>query len=82
LRDLLATDGPNVIPALAGFNIGVELGQLLVGRSVYALFRWLRQFERIERPARVCVVAAAMAMAVFWLAARVPAFWAAATAGT
>jgi hypothetical protein len=82
LRDLLAADGPNVIPALAGFNIGVELGQLLVGLSVYALFHWLRRFERIERPARVCVVAGAMAMAVFWLADRVPAFWAAATAGT
>ena len=79
LRDLLAADGPNVIPGLAGFNIGVELGQLLVGLSVYALFRWLRRHAAVERRARVSVVAVAMAVSVFWLTDRVPAVWAAAT---
>ena len=80
LRDLLAADGPNVVPSLAGFNVGVELGQLLIGLSVYGLFHWLRRFKRIDRPARVCVVAVAMAVATFWVVDRMPAFWAAATA--
>ncbi len=78
LRDLLSADGPNVLPGLAGFNIGVELGQLAVGLSVFALFRVLRRYTAAERGARVAAVAAAMAVAVFWLIDRVPAVWAAA----
>ncbi len=77
LRDLLHADGPNVVTGLAGFNIGVELGQLLVGLSVYALFRWLRRFVVAERRARLSVLAVAMAIAAFWLVDRVPAVWAA-----
>ena len=77
LRELLAADGPNVVPALAGFNVGVEIGQLAVGLSVYAAFRWLRQ-TGTARPARVVAVTACMAVAVFWLFQRVPVVWAAA----
>ena len=77
LRDLLAADGPNVVPALAGFNVGVELGQLAVGLSVYAAFRFLRD-GRADRPARLVAVGACMAVAAFWLIERVPVVWAAA----
>ena len=67
LRDLLDADGPNVLPALAGFNIGVELGQLAVGLAVFALFRWLRRWAAAERGARLAAVSVAMAAAMVWL---------------
>jgi HupE / UreJ protein len=81
LRDLLAADGPNVIQGLAGFNAGVELGQLAVGFLVFALFRALRRFAATERWARFGAVGLAMAVAVVWLVERVPAVWAAARNG-
>jgi len=62
---------------LAGFNVGVELGQLAVGLSVYAAFRFLRD-GRADRPARLVAVGACMAVAAFWLIERVPVVWAAA----
>lgn len=77
LRDLLDADGPNVLPGVAGFNIGVELGQLALGLPVFALFRLLRRLRALERGARVAAVAASMSVAVFWLLNRVPALWAA-----
>ena len=78
LRDLLAADGPNVVQGLAGFNAGVELGQLAVGVVVFAVFRGLRRFATAERRVRFGTVALATAMAVIWLVERVPAVWAAA----
>jgi hypothetical protein len=81
LRDLLAADGPNVIQGLAGFNAGVELGQLAVGLAVFALFRALRRFAPAERRVRVGAMALAMAVAAIWIVERVPAVWAAARAG-
>jgi hypothetical protein len=82
LRGLLAADGPNVIQGLAGFNLGVELGQLAVGVAVFALFRALRRFTATERRLRFGAVALAMAVAAIWLVERVPAVWAAARAAT
>jgi hypothetical protein len=78
LRDLLHSDGPNVLAGLAGFNIGVELGQLAVGLSVFALFLWLRRYAALERRLRASVTIAAMAVAMVWLVERVPDVWAAA----
>jgi hypothetical protein len=78
LRDLLAADGPNVIQGLAGFNAGVELGQLAVGLLVFALFRALRRVTAAEPRLRLGAMALAMAVALVWLAERVPAVWAAA----
>jgi HupE / UreJ protein len=78
LRDLLAADGPNVLPGLAGFNLGVELGQLAVGLAVFFAFRWLARYAAAERGARMAAVSLAMAVAMFWLLDRVPAVWAAA----
>jgi hypothetical protein len=81
LRDLLAADGPNVIQGLAGFNLGVELGQLAVGLLVFSVFRALRHFAMAERRARLGVLALATAMAAVWLVERIPAVWAAARPG-
>lgn len=78
LRDLLAIDGPNVLPGLIGFNAGVELAQLALALPVFAAFRWLRRWRAAERTARFAAVSVAMAVAVFWLLDRVPAVWAAA----
>ena len=82
LRDLLAADGPNVIQGLAGFNGGVELGQLAVGLLVFAVFRVLRRFAATtERRLRAGTVALATLVAAVWLVERVPAVWAAARNG-
>jgi hypothetical protein len=75
LRDLLAIDGPNILPGLAGFNVGVEIGQLAIGLSVFLLFRALRPFGRTDRGLRFATVAACVVTAVVWLVDRVPAVW-------
>lgn len=79
LRDLLAADGPNVLPGLAGFNIGVELAQLSLGLLVFGCFRWLRRWAAAERGMRLVSVSAAMAIAAFWLLDRMQAVWVAAS---
>jgi HupE / UreJ protein len=75
LRDLLAVDGPNILPGLAAFNVGVEIGQLAIGLSVFLLFRALRPFGRTDRSLRFATVTACVATAVVWLVDRVPAVW-------
>jgi HupE / UreJ protein len=75
LRDLLAIDGPNILPGLAAFNVGVEIGQLAIGLSVFLLFRALRPFGRTDRSLRFATVTACVATAVVWLVDRVPAVW-------
>jgi hypothetical protein len=75
LRDLLAIDGPNILPGLAAFNVGVEIGQLAIGLSVFLLFRALRPFGRTDRGLRFATVAACVVIAVVWLVDRVPAVW-------
>ncbi len=81
LRDLLDSDGPNVIQGIAGFNLGVELGQLAVGLLVYFAFRALRRFAVAERRVRFGALALATAVGAVWLAERVPAVWAAVQGG-
>ena len=75
LRDLLAIDGPNILPGLAAFNVGVEIGQLAIGLSVFLLFMALRPFGRTDRGLRFATVAACVVTAVVWLVDRVPAVW-------
>ena len=78
LRDMLNADGPNVAQGLAGFNAGVELGQLAVGLVLFAVFHALRRFAATERRLRFAAVALATAIGAVWLAQRVPLVWAAA----
>jgi hypothetical protein len=75
LRDLLAIDGPNILPGLAAFNVGVEIGQLAIGLSVFLLFWALRPFGRTDRGLRFATVAACVVIALVWLVDRVPAVW-------
>ena len=75
LRDLLAIDGPNILPGLAAFNVGVEIGQLGIGLSVFLLFWALRPFGRTDRGLRFATVAACVVIALVWLVDRVPAVW-------
>src|SRR5262245_5361779 len=75
LRDLLAIDGPNILPGLAAFNVGVEIGQLAIGLTVFLLFWALRPFGRTDRGLRFATVTACVVIALVWLVDRVPAFW-------
>jgi HupE / UreJ protein len=75
LRDLLAIDGPNILPGLAAFNVGVEIGQLAIGLSVFLMFWAVRPFGRTDRGLRFATVTACVVVAVVWLVDRVPAVW-------
>lgn len=67
LSDSLSPSMPSFLPALAGFNIGLELGQIaLVGVTV-ALFALIaRLLPPLVKPARAAVLAAVGLVAAYW----------------
>ena len=62
LRELgVGTDGRSIAAPLLGFNIGVELGQLVFAAGVLPLCWWLRKrpdFTRVWAPALSLIIAA------------------------
>ena len=60
-----------LLPAIAGFNIGVELGQLLIVLIVYLIFSQITKFirERINT-ARVCAASALSCLGTYWFLER------------
>ena len=59
------------LPALSGFNVGVELGQLAVlGLAAAAMFAWTRWVANTDRWIRQPVSAGIAAMGVFWVVTR------------
>jgi hypothetical protein len=71
LRDLgLGNDGGSIVVPLFAFNVGVELGQLLVAALALPLLLKLRQSERFSRlGVRIASVAIAL-MGAYWLLER------------
>jgi hypothetical protein len=70
LRDLGLT-GPELVPALVGFNVGVELGQLAIVAPVFVVVLRLRRREAtFARVRLVASVVVALASAV-WFVVRV-----------
>ena len=67
--------GPIFCRDLAAFNVGVEIGQLAIGLSVFLLFMALRPFGRTDRGLRFATVAVSVVIALVWLVDRVPAVW-------
>lgn len=61
-----------LIPALVGFNVGVELGQLAVVALLWPLLRWLARFRegRVERLVAEAASAAICGLGLFWFLTR------------
>ena len=61
-----------LVPALAGFNIGVELGQLLIVAALWCAARWTAQSWRVQNYRASLDAASALLCAVgsYWFVAR------------
>jgi len=64
-------DGPGTLRALAGFNAGVELGQLAVVALAFPVLGLLfRDAGAVRRPAVEVASAAVLGIGVFWFVSR------------
>jgi len=70
LRDL-GLSGRELLPALFGFNVGVELGQLLIVAAMFPLIRRLRQRHDRYAEARRLFCGSVAVVAVCWIVLRV-----------
>ncbi|MGI9379966.1 MAG: HupE/UreJ family protein [Methyloligellaceae bacterium] len=67
LSDLLETSGPDLMSRLLFFNLGIELGQLVIVGLSFPLLQILRrQSEFIEHYGNRIIVYPVVAIAVFW----------------
>jgi hydrogenase/urease accessory protein HupE len=58
--------GPRLAAAVLAFNVGVELGQIVVGALLFAVVVWLRRWRPLVRIASLPV----LVLGVYWLIAR------------
>lgn len=71
LHKILQVDSPNIWQSLLSFNIGVEIGQVLIILACWPLFRLLSRLgDRGWLVARWGVAAPCIAVAAFWTAQR------------
>ena len=71
LHELLQVDSPDIWQSLLAFNIGVELGQLLIILVAWSLFQLIqRSNARAWRLSRWGIAAACAMVAVFWTVQR------------
>jgi hydrogenase/urease accessory protein HupE len=69
LRDLGLARG-QLVPALVGFNLGVELGQLLVVAPLFPLVIWLQRHPGAYRRVRLSLNASVAVVACWWFVQR------------
>ncbi len=69
LGDLTSGTSQTVL-ALAGFNVGVELGQLVLLVLVFPLLLWLSRYRFYQRTAIPVVAVAVSAISLYWVAER------------
>lgn len=74
LADLLPADQPGKLPAaLLGFNLGVELGQIVVLAAAFACFGWLgERFRHVKRAGSIAIAIAGIALVTERLAGFAP----------
>jgi hypothetical protein len=70
LRDL-GLGGRDLLSALFGFNLGVEIGQLAIVAPLFTLVVWLRTRGTAYVRVRSAVCALVAVVAVFWIVVRV-----------
>lgn len=77
LQNILKVDAPNVWQSLVAFNVGVELGQLLIVAAIWPLVLFLRSRPPpVWRMASVSTAIAASVLATIWVIDRVGFFFA------
>lgn len=69
LRDNVGLPTHALVPALAAFNVGVELGQLALLIPLFPARRWLVG-KSFERPVLMVIAGLAMLVALVWLVQR------------
>jgi hypothetical protein len=69
LRDL-GLSGKELVPALLGFNVGVEIGQLVIVAPMFLLVLRLRKREALFARSRNVLCAAVAVLATVWLVLR------------
>jgi len=67
----LGLSGRDLLPALLGFNLGVELGQLAIVTPLFPLVLLLRSRQPIYGRARNVLCGGVAVVAVFWIVMRV-----------
>jgi hypothetical protein len=60
----------DLVPALLGFNVGVELGQLMLVAPVFPLMLWLRKGDRSYKRVRIGFSVAVTIIALWWFIER------------
>ena len=67
LHEILKVDSPNLWVSLISFNIGVEIGQLLVVAAIWPAFViGMKRLERTTFLARNAIALAALCVALYW----------------
>ena len=61
----------DLVPALIGFNLGVEAGQLMLVAPIFPLILWLRKSERGYKRARIAFSVGVTVVALWWFIERV-----------
>lgn len=62
--------GRDLVPALLGFNVGVEVGQLLIVLPLFPALLWLQKKKRVFRPALVAVSSVVAVVGAWWFVER------------
>lgn len=76
LRELLSESGPNIVPSLLSFNLGVEAGQLLVGAAIWLGFRLAHAGSaKLGGWLRSGVALAGIALSMSWVVERALPVW-------
>lgn len=71
LGDILGRDSPNLVAALAAFNIGIEVGQLLIIAVTLAVYEAVRRIsDKVISPVRIAALGAIGVVAAVWVVER------------
>jgi hypothetical protein len=76
LTNILQADAPNLWARLLSFNLGVEIGQVVLILAIWPVLRFLeRSAPRYAPYGRAAVVAPAIAVAAVWSVERIRVLW-------
>jgi hypothetical protein len=72
LHEILKVDSPNLWQSLLAFNIGVEVGQLVIVLAVWPVLLMMRRFnETIWQVSRISIAVGCIAIAAYWTVQRI-----------
>ena len=72
LHEILKVDSPNLWESLLAFNIGVEVGQLMIVLAVWPVMLVMRRFnETAWQASRIAIATGCIAIAAYWTVQRI-----------